>query len=251
MTTFNEAHLLDRCLRSLPPCEELLVVDLGSTDDTIAIAESYGARVIPHERVPDVNAIIHEMIQGIGTDWMLQFDPDEEIPPALTRELVERFEELTDGAGMVVVPTTNYFKGRPLRGTIWGGVRIRRLLIHRDRVTVDPGVHGPIKIHHGYRMAEVEKRDDNAVRHYWMASYSQWFEKHNRYLRLEGASRLARGEHFNARELTHAVWRPFYHSFVTRRGYRDGIVGVVLSAFWSWYNVRALLALRRAEAESR
>jgi glycosyltransferase involved in cell wall biosynthesis len=248
VATFNEARLLDRCLASLPPCEELLVVDLGSTDESVAIAEAHGARVIHHEWVPDVNAIIHEMIEKIGTDWMLQFDPDEVIAPALAHELLERFDELVEGAAMVVVPTQNYFRGRPLRGTIWGGVRIRRLLIHRHRTWVDPGVHGPVAIHDGFRMAEVEYRGDNSVSHYWLASYKQWFEKHRRYLRLEGASRLARGEHFNRGELLRALWRPFYHSFVTKQGYRDGAVGLALSAFWGWYNVQALLALRKAEA---
>jgi len=56
VTSRNEARLLGRCLDAIAFCEELIVVDLESDDDTAAVAAAHGARVVRHPLVPIAEA---------------------------------------------------------------------------------------------------------------------------------------------------------------------------------------------------
>ena len=103
--THNDALRLGRALEMLFPCDELLVVDHGSEDETGEVAREYGARVVSKSEGPYV-----EMVRG---DWILSLDPRESITEALAASLFEwksepipanmraysvyRREETTDG----------------------------------------------------------------------------------------------------------------------------------------------------------
>jgi tetratricopeptide (TPR) repeat protein len=76
----NEAHNLDRCLASIKPyVDELIVVDTGSTDDTVAIAQRYGATVGHFEWCNDFAAARNYACTLATGDWILTLDADEEL----------------------------------------------------------------------------------------------------------------------------------------------------------------------------
>src|SRR4051812_24450754 len=82
----NEARNIAACLDALAFCDERVVVDSGSTDDTIALATSRGARVVVHEWKgygPQKNIAL-SLAQG---DWVLSIDADERVSPELAREI--------------------------------------------------------------------------------------------------------------------------------------------------------------------
>lgn len=245
VVTFDEGHLLGPCLDSIRFCDEVLVVDLGSTDDSVAVAERFGATVLAHRRVPVADEILYEMTGRIRNDWMLTTDPDERVSPELADELVRSFPALAQEAAIISVPCQFYFRDRPLRGTVWGGVLERRLLVHRQRARLKPHVHQDVDPLDGYRAVSIPFTGGNLLHHLWMTGYRQWLDKHRRYAELEGPVRYARGERFSLRRMASTVPNSFYYSFVTRGGYRDGAVGFFLSLFWAWYNAKTLWSLRR------
>jgi tetratricopeptide (TPR) repeat protein len=76
----NEAHNLDRCLASVKPyVDELIVVDTGSTDDTVAIAQNYGAKISYFEWCNDFAAARNYACTLTTGDWILTLDADEEL----------------------------------------------------------------------------------------------------------------------------------------------------------------------------
>lgn len=76
----NESKNLDRCLKSLVEiCDEIVVVDTGSTDDTIAIAERYGAKIGHFEWCQDFAAARNVSLDLATTHWALWIDADEEL----------------------------------------------------------------------------------------------------------------------------------------------------------------------------
>jgi glycosyltransferase involved in cell wall biosynthesis len=76
----NEAENLPRCLASVQPyVDELIVVDTGSTDDTIAIAQQYGAKVSHFEWCDDFAAARNYSLSLVSGDWVLTLDADEEL----------------------------------------------------------------------------------------------------------------------------------------------------------------------------
>ena len=83
--TCNVASQLERCLYSLRPCDEVIVIDHGSTDDTVKIAREHGARVIQ-----GVSGVDHgAYTQDVRNDWVLVLCPNECVGEDLEASLFE------------------------------------------------------------------------------------------------------------------------------------------------------------------
>ena len=86
--TYNNAETLDDCLRQVDWAEEILVLDSGSTDGTVAIARQHGARVAVHP-FDDFGPQKQRAYDMARHDWILNLDADEILSPG-TREVIER-----------------------------------------------------------------------------------------------------------------------------------------------------------------
>ncbi len=85
---FNETEKLQKCLESVEDfADELIVVDLGSSDDSIEVARKSGAKVFHHKFVPFVELVRDYAISKVSGDWVLVLDPDEEIEENLKEKL--------------------------------------------------------------------------------------------------------------------------------------------------------------------
>jgi len=82
--TNNDALRLGRVLETLYPCDEIVVIDHGSSDGTLRIAREYGARVAP----PKQKSIAH-LIAGGDAGWILCLDPRESLTEGLAASLFE------------------------------------------------------------------------------------------------------------------------------------------------------------------
>jgi glycosyltransferase involved in cell wall biosynthesis len=241
----NEADLLGPCLDALAFCDELIVVDIASTDETRAVAEARGARVIEHDWVPIAEQARAEAIAEARHDWLLIRDPDEVVPPGLERDLRELFPTLPPDVGLVGAPTQRFFGSEPIRGTVWGGVKTDRLLARRGLVEFPTAVHRRLPRRPGVVAVEIPYRGDNAILHYWVSGYRVFLERHLRYLGLEGPGRADAGEIASPRSVVLQPPRAFLRSYLRERGYRDGLRGLVLSLAWSAYRTGSELMLLR------
>jgi hypothetical protein len=186
-----------------------------------------------------------QVIADARHDWLLIRDPDEVVPPALAAELAELFPQLEPDVGLVAAPTQRYFAGRPLQGTFWGGVQTDRLLAKRGLVEFPTAVHRRLPRKPGCREVVIPFRGDNAIAHYWADGYRSFLERHWRYLPLEGVGRADLGHVTGPKAVLATPWRAFSDSFLTRRGYRDGLRGLSLSILWALYRTGAELMLLR------
>ncbi len=245
IVSHNEGHLLAARLRELAFCDELLVVDLASTDDTVAVAEAGGARVIRHPPTPIVEAVHTDVVHHARNDLLVLLDPDEEVPPALAAELAALPTSLAADVGVVLVPWIYYFRGRPLRGTIWGGTGMKGLVARRSANQFAPAVHHGLRLLPGYGLARIEPDGDNAIRHYWLSGYREFIAKHLRYLRFEGPARAGTGEITGLRALVRTPYRAFKESYVDRQGRLDGFDGFALSVLYAAYRTASDVALFR------
>jgi glycosyltransferase involved in cell wall biosynthesis len=244
----NEGELLADCLRSLSFCDELVVYDLESTDDTVAVAIQNDAKVLSHKVVPVVEELRMEAIRSCKHPWVLFLDPDERISPQLAVEL-DRFVKNEDGkCAVVLAPWIFYFKQKKLKGTMWGTEKYRPVLFCRPRVTLSGDVHLGTKINPGYIECKVGDFQDSNITHYWSNSFSTLVSKHRRYLTKEGSAKYNNGERYpgRGRHVRRAA-TAFYSCYIYYRGYRNGFNGLLLSLFWSWYTFASLASLRRYE----
>jgi len=252
VSSHNEARLLGRCLDSIAFCDEIIVIDIASDDDTVAVAESRGARVVAHDYVPIAEAARVDVAPLARNDWLLVVDPDEEIPEPLANEVRRVLPDLADDVAAVDAPRQYFFAGRPLRGTVWGGPNRRRLLVRRSAVELTPAIWGGMRIREGFSIVELAFTPETAIVHRWASGYRDLVGRHRRYRSLESSDRAAAGEVTGVRAVLTMPAASFVDSFVRKRGYLDGFRGLALSLFWAWFRTTAELALfRRLRAAPR
>src|SRR5579864_2731534 len=123
--TKNEAANIGDCLESLAFCDERIVVDCGSADDTAAIAQGKAARVVFRAWNgfgPQKNFAL-SLAQG---DWVLSLDADERVPPDLAAAIAAALQR--DDADGYEFPRLSSFCGRPMRHSGWYPDYVMRLV---------------------------------------------------------------------------------------------------------------------------
>jgi glycosyltransferase involved in cell wall biosynthesis len=132
--TLNEASRIEACVISaLAAAREVVVVDSGSTDDTVALARSAGARVV--ERRWQGNGAQKRIAEdACGHDWLLDLDADEVVSEALAGEISALFARGEPSARAYTVPLVH---ASPLPGGRPVG-RVRKLKLYDRRATRAP-----------------------------------------------------------------------------------------------------------------
>ncbi len=109
----NEQDRLEAALESVAFCDEVIVVDGGSTDDTIEIAERAGARVIENPW-PGFATQRNVALDAAASDWIFELDADERVSPLLRASIEALLAAAPAGSAMAVCALRNRFLGRPL-----------------------------------------------------------------------------------------------------------------------------------------
>lgn len=111
----NEEKMIAACIETLGWCDSILVINNGSTDDTVKKAESAGAKVITFTS-DSFARVREEAIKHVVTDWIVYIDADERVTPTLAKELAVNIE--TGAASALSMYRKNYFFGHPF---VYGG----------------------------------------------------------------------------------------------------------------------------------
>lgn len=174
--TLNEEVNVGACIDSVAWCDDVLVLDSGSTDDTVAIAEAKGARVMTRPFDDFASQRNHGLEQGnLRHDWVLHLDADERVPPALRDELHATVRAGTYDAYRVA--SKLIFQGRWLKHAgMYPTYQIR--FGRRDALTFTQVGHGQ----RGDLAADAVGTLDAPLRHLaFSKGIADWIERHNRY----------------------------------------------------------------------
>lgn len=235
VVTFNESTHLAECLESMKFADELIVIDLGSTDTSVEIAESFGARVIAHDWVPVVEMIREWAFEQATYNWIVHLDPDEVFPPASV-QVIKKLILADDGLAYIRLPLRNYYMGKPVMHGRWGSILSPARIINRERTILNDVVHAGFGVRQGFHSHRFEPLSvDEIIKHYWIDSTKQFKEKHLRYLQHEGKAMKLRGYRFNIIKATMSSIAAFSSSLVRKYGILMGKTGIDLACKWSWY----------------
>lgn len=244
---YNEAHLLRRCLANLDFCQELIIVDLGSTDHSLMIAREFGAKIFHHDLVPYPNLPRQYGFEQAQNEWIVSIDPDEVFPKdEITKIEAIILKQETDLAG-IRIPWQFYFRGKELHYSVWGRPEATWCaVVHRDRIKTTQYVHKEfIDEQNIYRFKRGEIKP---LQHYWMDSYRQLFKKMWRYIKTEGKSKYeAQGQRFSWLSTLKYSLVALKVSLIDYRGLFGGFTGLFLSFFHAWYVFMSWLSLRKYE----
>jgi glycosyltransferase involved in cell wall biosynthesis len=261
--TFNEEANLGRTLASVKPLVadgkgEIIVVDSGSTDRTVEIAKSFGAKVFVEEW-KGFAAQKNSAIDKATGDWILSLDADEEIDPQLQRavhELLEALDGLSalgkqagdhslseatsevgaiphaDFAGLSI-PRKNEFLGRWIRhGGFWPDPKLR--LFRRGRGKFESrAVHEDVQVDGTTRQIQ-----SGALLHHSYPTLSDYIEHMNRYSSLGAEMVVAKDDGKVRFSAINIVLRPlatFLYNYFLRLGFLDGREGLLLHLYHAVY----------------
>lgn len=186
IVVLNEQQMLPRALASAAFADEVLIVDGGSTDATVEIARSAGARVV--ERPFDDFARQRNVaLEAASTDWVLFLDADERITAALADE-VRAVVARADAADAYAIPRRNMALGRWLRWHPGGAPDAPVRLVRRGAARWSGQVHEALE------GAASTGRLQAEMVHLTHRSVGDLVDKINRYSELEAAQLVARGE---------------------------------------------------------
>lgn len=250
--TLNEGGNLRRCLDSVSWSDDVVVVDSGSSDNTVEIARAAGARILV--RPFDTFAGQRNHVMGAGEfrhGWVLHLDADEVVTPALRDEMLAIAAEPVPPFPVYRLPSRLIFMGRWLRHAgMYPAYQVR--LGQADALRfVDHG--------HGQREAQSPEfvgTCRQALDHYnFSKGINDWFGRHLRYARREAMQaidetgqplvwrQLWRGDPTTRRrtwkQLANRMpLRPllrFLYIYVLKRGFLDGAAGFHYAAMIAVY----------------
>lgn len=247
VVSLNEGHILKPCLRALSFCDEVVLIDLESDDESATIGRNCGARVISRPRAEYVEVNQCWIVDKVKHDWILYIDPDEIIDDTLAVDIGNLLPSISEDICQVFLPWQFYYMNKPLKGTIWGGEKHKGVLVNRNRIIVQAKSQHKFNHSNNYKQIKIPHKDRNVIHHYWLRDRDGFMEKHRRYIRIEKNMRYNNGWRFCFKQLLTKPFNAFTESYIKCGGYKDGYIGLMLSLFWSWYNFMGVYSLLNYE----
>lgn len=226
--TYNEAQNIKDCIDSVSFADEVVVIDSGSSDNTVELAETLGAKVVQREMKDGFSAQRNFALTQTTAEWVLFLDADERITEPLGQELQEvinyqgsyayeimrqnvAFGEPVQYGGHAPDPSLRFY---PREAITWQGV------VHEKAIVTLP-----------------VRRLKYPMLHHTYTSWERYFFKFNQYTTLMAEKINENGKRASFWDI---VFRPgfaFFRDYVLKRGFLDGKMGFVLAGLHAFYTL--------------
>jgi glycosyltransferase involved in cell wall biosynthesis len=250
----NEAHNLRRCLESLKSVGEVYVIDSKSTDDTVAIAQSHGAKVVqfhyaggwPKKRQWAMDTL------PLAYDWTLLLDADEVLTSELADEIQKAIEDPHTNGYFIALQM--YFLGRRLRhsaASFWKLSLFRKGLGRFEcRLQDQDASMADMEVHEHVVVTGATLKLIHPLIHHNVESLSRYIQKHNEYSNWE--ARVWLDGNRSQEDIQPSLWGTqaqrrrwlrrhffglpgspllfFFYKYVLSLGFLDGVPGLIYCA---------------------
>ena len=232
----NEAHRIARCLQSVSFADQIVVLDSGSTDDTVAIARGQGADVEVTPDWPGFGPQKNRALARCRYRWVLSIDADEQVSDALAAEILRVLREAPAEATVAGywLRRSSRYCGQVIRHGLWGNDRVLRLFERQRGRFTDARVHESLVCDGETRVLE------GILVHDSVDSPEDARSKARRYAFLGAEALRARGRGGALQGGVHAGWS-FVRGYLLRAGFLDGRFGLTLArlnaagTFWKYH----------------
>jgi glycosyltransferase involved in cell wall biosynthesis len=260
----NEERDIARCVASLQWCDEVVVVDDGSTDATAALAIENGARVVDHRFESFAKQRNWALSNaGLRNEWVLHFDADEVSTPMFANEVANAVKEAGPDQVAFAICRKTMFLDRWMRYSDGFPVWIMRVT-RKGAIEFEDKGHGEVAIpsHIGY----MRRIQEPMIHYLFSKGISNWIERHNRYSTAEaklefdrrmyvpwksffsrdGAQRRAAIRQLSRNMPCRPLLR-FLYQYLFKFGFLDGVPGFLYCRMLATYE--GWIVLKRRELE--
>jgi len=226
--SYNEERNIARAMESLRCCDEIVVVDSGSSDRTAEIAEKLGARVIEYPwggyaRQKNYAA------ECASNDWILSVDADEALSEALEGEIWQ-VKKKGPAFDAYTMPRLAQYLGRWILHSGWYPDRKVRLYNRKNARWVGDYVHESLVVKG--RTGHLE----SDLLHFTCSSLSEHLKTLDRYTTLAAEQLIAQKRPIGITQLLlDPIWT-FWSTYVLRLGFLDGMEGLAIAWMAAIYN---------------
>jgi glycosyltransferase involved in cell wall biosynthesis len=221
MIVKDEAKNLPDCLRSVAFARQIVVVDSGSTDETLSIAADFGCEIF-NESWRGFGPQKQFAVERCCEDWVLVLDADERIPPETARVIRESIK-LSGEVNGYSFPRKNFFQGRWIRHAGWWPDRVVRLFRKGKGHMTEAVVHEAIAVEGLVARLEVP------IEHWTEDDLGRIIQKIDRYSTLGAEQAFAEGRRSSIGSASLRAGLTFFHDYLIRGGLLDGPQGLTLA----------------------
>lgn len=233
--TQNEEKFLPNCLKSLTWTDEIIIIDAGSTDKTIQIAQKSGAIVISSSW-EGFSQQRNRGAQAASSDWLLYVDSDERVSKELRTEIQQLLNQKKIQHNSYKIPRKNIILGKWLKHGGWYPEPQHRLM----RKQALEGWVG--KLHEHPKVTGSVGFLKNDLIHLTHRGMGWMLEKTIRYTKAEAEARLqAKHPQVRVKHLFSAPLREFWFRAISKNGWKDGVEGWI-EIFYQAFNHFLIMA---------
>jgi glycosyltransferase involved in cell wall biosynthesis len=221
----NEEEMIDEALESLSFCDEIVLIDNGSTDKTKEIAEKRGAKIYEIQ-TNDFSELRNFGLKKAESDWILYLDADERINDELKDSIKKAISEDSEYTAYFI-KRKNYYLGRHQ----WPYIEKLQRLFKREKLKNWYG-----KLHESPVIeGKVGLLGDGFILHFTHRDLESMLNKTIEWSSQEALLR------YNSGHPQMTWWRfprvmlsAFFNSYIRQQGYKAGVVGVIESVYQSF-----------------
>lgn len=238
--TKNEAQSIEPCLKSISWANELIVIDCGSSDETVSICEKYGAKVFQNNWQGFGKQKNYALSHATG-EWVLSVDADERVTPQLENEI----KDVIASSNTVIaweIPRLSSLCGKYIQHCGWRPDRVTRLFKNGNATFSDDIVHEKLIVN-----GKVG-RLKNHLLHESIENIDELLSKMNQYTSASALMLLEKNQNTSLTKAVLKAFWAFFRCYVLRAGFLDGKEGFIISvsmAESSYYRQIKLLMMQR------
>lgn len=220
--TRNEENHISECLASVAWCDEIIVVDSGSTDNTIALCQSFTDKVFVIDDWLGFGCQKNRALAKATNEWVLSIDADERVTEALQQEMKQAIHDSTETAFRI--PRQSRYCGRWIKHSGWVPDYVIRLFRRDCARFSDDIIHEKVQILQG---------DIGTLKtpllHYSFQSLEEVLDKINIYSSANAQKHYVQGKKSSlTKAIFHGLWA-FVRTYVLQAGFLDGREGFMLA----------------------
>jgi glycosyltransferase involved in cell wall biosynthesis len=215
----NESANIEACLDSVAFAEELIVLDSGSSDDTVRLARAKGAKVHVMQDWPGFGPQKNRALALASCEWVLSIDADERVG----HDLVKEIQNVIAGAkhDAFEIPRLTQFCGEWIHHCGWTPDYVLRLFKRGAAKFSDDLVHERILLASGATCSRLK----SPLLHFSYPEPSHYWRKLEQYSQAWAVQRVARGQKTTMLRAGGAGVVAFLRSYFFRLGFLDGAMG--------------------------
>jgi len=228
INTKNEEANMERCLKNVTWADEIIVMDMNSTDQTVAMARKFNANIYSCPDFQYVEPARNMAIEKATGDWVFVLDADEEICEQLAADIQKIIGE-SDECVCIYVPRQNHVGDYVIHDCGWGEDSQPRLF-KRGKVRWLDDIHSHPVIDGKTR--KLRFADGYYMRHYGFKDFGHFVTKINLYTAFEANQLVRKGAKFDLKDILQITLKEFTRRYTPQE---DGIHGFLVAGCMAFY----------------